>query len=135
MLAITHHTLVAIAARRVGRVEFSSYALLGDDIVIADDSVAHAYHALMTEELGVEINLSKSLVSPTHFEYAKRLVSVGQELTPIGPRNLLIYMRSPYGMVSILRDAISKGYSLDESTWDSMPPLPIYGKRANRNLD
>lgn len=96
--------------------EFTHYAVLGDDIVIGNDIVAHSYLGLMTETLGVEINLSKSLISDTHFEYAKRLVSVDHEFTPIGPKNLLILLRTPYGLVSVLRDAISKGYFLDEKT-------------------
>lgn len=115
MLAITHHVIVQIAASRVGRKNFTHYALLGDDIVIADDAVANAYHALMTEYLGVDINLSKSLISPTHFEFAKRLVSVEHELTPIGPKNLLLLMKTPYGLISVLQDFIFKGGSLDET--------------------
>lgn len=116
MLAITHHVVVRIAALRVGVKEFNHYALLGDDIVIANDAVAQSYHYLMVDILGVEINLSKSLVSKTHFEFAKKLVSVDQELTPIGPKNLLILMRSPYGLISVLRDAIMKGLLFDEDT-------------------
>jgi len=115
MLAVTHHVLVLIAAQRVGIKEFNHYALLGDDIVIANDSVAQSYHTLMTEVLGVEINLSKSLVSSTHFEFAKRLTSTENELTPLGPKNLLILLRSPYGLISVLRDGMSKGLSFSES--------------------
>lgn len=115
MLAITHHVVVRIAANQLNLKDFTDYAVLGDDIVIANDYVAQVYHRLMTEVLGVEINLSKSLVSETHFEFAKRLISVDQEYTPIGPKNILILLRSPYGLVSVLRDAMSKGYSLSES--------------------
>lgn len=136
MLAVTHHTIVSVAASRVGIKDFDHYALLGDDIVIAHDAVAQSYHTLMTEILGVEINLSKSLVSSTHFEYAKRLVSVDHELSPLGPANILIYFRSPYGIISILRDAVAKGFVLDEPIWDSMSQtLPLYGKRLASKLE
>lgn len=48
------------------------YAILGDDIVIADDNVAREYATLLYK-LGVDISLSKSLTSATGAcEYAKR---------------------------------------------------------------
>lgn len=66
------------------------YALLGDDIVIADEKVASAYHYLMTAHFGVEINDFKSLRSDHGvMEFAKRLVSPTEEYTPLGPRNIL----------------------------------------------
>jgi hypothetical protein len=73
MLAVTHHVIVQIAAMKAGfKGLFSDYALLGDDICIADQSVAEQYLILMAS-LGVEINLSKSLVSQTGVtEFAKR---------------------------------------------------------------
>jgi len=49
MLALSHHIIVQVAAIRVGKHRFSAYALLGDDIVIADEAVAESYLALMTE--------------------------------------------------------------------------------------
>jgi len=49
MLALTHHIIVQVAANRVGKTRFSAYALLGDDIVIADEAVAISYHHLMTQ--------------------------------------------------------------------------------------
>jgi len=51
---------------------FSLYAVLGDDIVIADRAVATQYLKIM-EELGVGINLSKSLMSNSKtIEFAKK---------------------------------------------------------------
>jgi len=47
------------------------YAVLGDDIVIADKSVATEYLKLM-DWLGVDINLSKSIISRNRVaEFAK----------------------------------------------------------------
>jgi len=135
MLALSHHVIIQIAAQRVGFKSFKAYALLGDDIVIANDAVAASYYSLMVNTLGVDINLSKSLVSPTHFEYAKRLVSVEHELTPIGPKNILILLRSPTGIVSVLRDAVLKGYSLNESSVTTLiSKFPIFRKRSTSKL-
>lgn len=74
MLALTHHFLVHLAALRAGYVmgTFWAYALLGDDIVIANGKVARSYSQLMLE-LGVGIGFAKSLVSRRgHLEFAKR---------------------------------------------------------------
>jgi hypothetical protein len=49
MLALTHHYIVRVAASRVGISDFTHYAILGDDIVIANDNVALSYHSLVTE--------------------------------------------------------------------------------------
>lgn len=84
MLAVTHHLVAQLAAHRSrSRGVFDSfgfwlptgwytgYEVLGDDIVIFEENVAKEYLAIM-EELGVPINLSKSVIAtnPT-FEFAK----------------------------------------------------------------
>jgi len=71
MLALTHHILVRYAALKAGIHNFKDYALLGDDIVIANDAVASHYLELMST-LGVKINLSKSVVSKDIAEFAKK---------------------------------------------------------------
>jgi len=76
MLALSHHFIVQIAARRTGYVVwFKDYAILGDDIVIANRAVANVYLSIMSD-LGLEINRSKSLVSENGIcEFAKHLLS------------------------------------------------------------
>jgi hypothetical protein len=71
MLALTHHTIVRYAALKAGIHDFRSYAVLGDDIVIANDEVASNYLEVMND-LGVSINLSKSIVSKDIAEFAKK---------------------------------------------------------------
>lgn len=65
---------------------------MGDDIVIFDKEVATAYLRFMTLELGVDINLSKSLVSDkgSAFEFAKRVVTLKGEVTAIPLKGLLL---------------------------------------------
>jgi hypothetical protein len=74
MLALTHHVIVQVAALRSGHIGwFEDYAVLGDDVVIANKQIADSYLVLM-KLLGVEINLSKSLVSSDGVcEFAKKL--------------------------------------------------------------
>jgi hypothetical protein len=74
MLALIHHAMVQYSAHRAGfETWFTLYAVLGDDVVIADDRVARKYRALC-RLLGVTIGLEKSLVATGHtLEFAKRL--------------------------------------------------------------
>lgn len=120
MLAMTHHIIVRIAAIRLGKTNFDHYALLGDDIVIADAQVAKSYHYIMTEILGVEINLSKSLISSHAFEFAKRLVTMESELSAVGAKNLLVGLKTVRGLPTILQDLASKGFTLSEDTINLM---------------
>jgi len=135
MLALTHHVIVRVAARRVGFRNFTHYALLGDDIVIANDLVAASYHSLVTEWLGVDINLTKSLVSTECFEFAKRLVMTSGEVTPIGPGNILLAIKSLNGIPSILLDAHNKGVTMDEAEVDRFfEKIPTIRKSALKEL-
>lgn len=99
MLALTHHALVQLAAERAGvtteSVWFSDYAVLGDDIVIANGSVADEYVKLMSE-IGVGLNLSKSLVSVTGrvVEFAKRTLYKGHNISPIPVKEIYASLKS-----------------------------------------
>jgi len=92
MLALTHHFIVQYASwRRTGNLEwFSDYAVLGDDIVIADKDIADQYYSIMTSELGVEINKSKSLLAKRHLtmEFAKRYFLRGVDCSPLSFKEL-----------------------------------------------
>jgi hypothetical protein len=116
VFALTHHLILQLAAWRVGHKEwFSDYALLGDDIVIADTAVAKCYYTIMTEHLGVDINLSKSLVSAQGvMEFAKRLVSPDEEYSPLGAKNIVLALKDRYTLPSIFIDAMGKGEKVGE---------------------
>lgn len=113
MLAITHHVLVQVAAMRVGWHRwFPFYALLGDDIVIADELVAKSYLTLITS-LGVEINLSKSVVSESGFcEFAKRWCSPNYDYSPVGAAALLKAFRNGSFLVGLYQDLSDKSFDL-----------------------
>jgi len=91
MLALTHHMLVALAALRVGFPvgTFTSYAVLGDDIVLANGQVARSYLNLM-REIGVGIGIAKSLVSRCGvLEFAKRFLVDGHDCSAVSLREVL----------------------------------------------
>jgi hypothetical protein len=79
--ALTHHLIVRYAAEKAGLTSrFSSYVLLGDDIVIANEAVAKEYLAIMAG-LGVEVSEVKTFVSNDMYEFAKRTIYLGTEVT------------------------------------------------------
>jgi len=88
MLAITHHYIVQYSAWVSGvcpKYElFDQYAILGDDFVIWNKTVAQKYLKIM-KRLGLEINLAKSIVSPhgKALEFAKRTFVNGLDVSPI----------------------------------------------------
>jgi len=111
VFALTHHVLLQFAARRAGHNQwFSDYAILGDDICIADKTVADSYFLIMTTLLGVEINISKSLVSDRGvMEFAKRLVTPDCEYSPLGAKNIILCLKDRIHLPSLFLDAVVKG--------------------------
>jgi len=79
-MALTHHLIVRVAALRAGYPHFNQYFLLGDDIVIANAAVATAYRALLSD-LDMPISDAKTHVSDDTFEFAKRWIHKGVEVT------------------------------------------------------
>nr|UJQ92539.1 MAG: putative RNA-dependent RNA polymerase [Mitoviridae sp.] len=79
-MALTHHVLVHVAALRAGKPHFWAYTILGDDVVIADSKVATAYKALLLE-LDMPISDAKTHVSLDTYEFAKRWIHRGSEIT------------------------------------------------------
>jgi hypothetical protein len=111
IFSLSHHLVVQWCAWRVGFNRwFTLYALLGDDIVIADEKVAKEYMKVM-DALGVKIGLAKSLVGQDlSMEFAKRFVYKGQDVSPI---SLKEYHVSKSHMPS-LNELIPKVQSLVE---------------------
>lgn len=96
LLALTHHALVQLAAYEVHKSSgwFLNYAILGDDVVIADRLVARRYLSIM-KEIGVDISLAKSLVSCTSsLEFAKRTWVGGRDCSPVSLAEMLVALRS-----------------------------------------
>jgi hypothetical protein len=80
-MALCHHTIVQWSAIRAGfPVPFTDYFVLGDDLVIMSNKVAAEYRRIISE-LGMEISETKSLVSKTTIEFAKRLFISGKEVS------------------------------------------------------
>jgi hypothetical protein len=91
---------------------FNKYMILGDDIVIYDKKVACTYQ-LILKELGIPINLSKSIIgnkSNSQVEFLKRISLKGKEYSSI--KNNILNKNSMLNMLDLVdimveRDLIS----------------------------
>lgn len=97
MLALTHHVIVHVAATNASLrlTDAVNYAVLGDDFIINQNSVAAEYLEIM-KSLGVSISLGKSVISNRFTEFAKTLRGPGVNLSPIGAGAVLSATRSAY---------------------------------------
>jgi len=112
MLAVMHHVVVQMAAMRSGWVGwFPYYAIIGDDIVIADRGVADHYLAIM-RTFGVAISTHKSIVSETGLlEFAKRWFSGTRgELSAMGPGLLLATIRNIHFLPVLIIQMFQRGW-------------------------
>jgi len=107
--ALTHHALVQRAARRAGATGWwMNYQLLGDDVVfwgddVLSERVSNEYLSLV-KYLGVEINLSKSLISSNGtFEFAKNLVTGGVPLTPFHLKEWKAGLSTPANFTALIK--------------------------------
>jgi len=95
------------------------YVLLGDDVLIGDSEVVNQYLEIM-RKLGVEIQLTKSHISPHFCEFAKRLIYRGVEITPFPYSSLRNSMKSCDLMTALLLQEKDKGWNfiIEESISD-----------------
>nr|DAC76944.1 TPA_inf: RNA-dependent RNA polymerase [Entomophthora muscae mitovirus 5] len=112
--ALTHHLVVYSAARRAGILKFSNYRILGDDIVIGNDQVAHHYREIMTQ-LGCGFSEKKTHVSPDFFEFSKRLVYQGQEFSIFPLSGLIEVVQKWHLLYEFLKQVENRGFEIQRS--------------------
>ncbi|KAL9665340.1 hypothetical protein QQ045_020759 [Rhodiola kirilowii] len=99
LFSLSHHVIVWLAATVAYPSRsrpFWDYALLGDDIVIADRKVADAYQSILAD-LGVSISVPKSIVSDKGIlEFAKKYwrVKPWVDLSPVSMKSLMTVQSS-----------------------------------------
>lgn len=120
MLDLTHHLIVQLAYRTVRGLSFENlkvvwyenYEVLGDDIVLFDEDVAMAYLDIMSK-LGVEINLSKSVIGANEtFEFAKVTGHRGKVVSAL-PWKAFISQNTLMGRANIAFSLLNKGLRPD----------------------
>jgi len=87
---LAHHLVVHWCAFLEGHSNFSfnQYIILGDDIVIKNDQVAKRYLKVITK-LGVNLSLTKTHVSKDTYEFAKRWIKHGKEISGIPTKGII----------------------------------------------
>jgi len=117
---IAHHYVMYWCCRELGiKWSESKYILLGDDVLIGDHKLAKLYLEVMSQ-LGVDISHSKSHASAKLFEFAKRLILDGAEVTPFPISSLSESSSRFYLMVNLLLEESKKGW-----TWSGGIPSTI----------
>lgn len=95
----------------------SKYCILGDDVLIGDRELAILYKDTI-RRLGVDISETKTHQSGKLFEFAKRLVYEGSEITPFPISSLNETCKKGYLFTNLLMEEERKGWS-----WRSGIPL------------
>lgn len=80
--AVAHHFIFFCIAKDL-KVPYKTlkYVLLGDDVLIGSADIASKYMEIM-KNLGVEISLAKTHISPHFCEFAKQLIYRGKNISP-----------------------------------------------------
>jgi hypothetical protein len=111
VMAISHHVLVWWSYKLTYPAKdpkgFNGYAILGDDLVIADRKVAEIYLVLISA-LGVDISLEKSIFKRGSAEFAKSLFLRGRDLTPFPLGSLRFSENTVLSNVQVLLTECSK---------------------------
>lgn len=102
-----------MAATRAGFPAWAyvNYMVLGDDIVLGDDSVAYHYRAILAT-LGVPISEQKSHVSKDTYEFAKRWIHSGAQVTGVSLLGLMNPFTSISGVIGFF-DQVRRNWSLE----------------------
>lgn len=111
MLALTHHMIVNACVSKPNPL----YCVLGDDVIVTRDFSDNYLNIMKT--LGLEISLSKSMISDRYVEFAKRVISKdGKFFSPIGPGLILNLVRDPLTLPVAINEFITFGiFTISES--------------------
>jgi hypothetical protein len=106
---LSHHLVVHWAAYLEGYElgSFKDYIILGDDIVIKDNRVAIRYKRIMYK-LGVSISEAKTHVSKDTYEFAKRWIHRGKEISGIPLRGIAKHYAKPLLIIGFMLDYVHR---------------------------
>lgn len=119
IFSLSHHLIVQYAAFRLGKTNFENYILLGDDIVISDEDVALEYMRLL-KVMDVGISDSKTHISDNCYEFAKRWIYKGVEISPIPLRGLRSSWKDYHLFVPLIYSII---YRIPPQRFTTVPAL------------
>lgn len=136
MMAITHHFILYYARIKHSVSNSGQYFLLGDDIVLKGKKIINAYHSVINE-FGIPIQLTKSFMGKTMFEFAKRVKYKDSEITPF-PLGSLLEANNSYQLItSSFEQARDRGWdaiSLSQTLFRKIFKIFNKGDRLANNL-
>lgn len=114
--ALTHHYIVFYCCKELG-VSWKKlpYALLGDDIVIGNKSVAELYKKTIAS-LHVDYSPAKTHQSKDFYEFAKRIIYKGKEVSPFPISALRQSSKSSDTLVLLINEQIERGFGFVDVT-------------------
>ncbi|AHI43533.1 RNA-dependent RNA polymerase [Fusarium circinatum mitovirus 1] len=136
---LTHHLVVSWSAYKSRKtMNFDQYIILGDDIVIKDDNIANIYKGQMMR-MGVDISDAKTHISKDTYEFAKRWICSGKEISGLPLKGILNNINNLKVCFMILLDYLYKvPTELTQSSWEifrkTFVGLPIKSKGKVRYL-
>ena len=107
-------------------IEDRKFTVLGDDVVICDDTLAEKYLRTL-KSLEIPVNLSKTFQSHDWLEFAKRLVWKGIEVSPFPLHAIHESKGSPSGLFEAFRTACVKGW-LRDVNWTGPALITVINK-------
>jgi hypothetical protein len=124
MLALTHHVIIQIAAKRAELEVYREYVIVGDDSTITSALVSTQYHLLMNR-LGVPINLTKSIGhvdgAVPLAEICKRIFMDGVEISVFNPKLIVRTIHDGRLGPDLQNDLHLRGWNPSESVfWNFM---------------
>jgi hypothetical protein len=121
--ALAHHFLIYLACDELG-IDFksSTYTLLGDDLVIQDESLNNKYLELLGI-YGISYSKEKSHINNNGvLEFAKRFIVRGKEVTPFPLNALYVNKRKPLLTLNTIFEEGRKGW------FQKMEPLSVFSE-------
>lgn len=104
---LTHHLVISWCAFNCKIKDFNQYIILGDDIVIKDNNVAMKYIGIM-QKLGVDISKPKTHVSKDTYEFAKRWIHRGVEVSGIPLKGIFSNLNHIRRLFAIIYDYLER---------------------------
>lgn len=117
MMNLMHHMMIQFIAVHLKKVKpgewYKDYIVLGDDLCLFDKDVANRYLTLC-KELGVSINLSKSIISENRpvIEFAKRTSLNSVDVSAL-PFKELLTSDNFFGRLAVTSRLISNSWGKD----------------------
>ncbi|BAQ36630.1 RNA-dependent RNA polymerase [Fusarium coeruleum mitovirus 1] len=133
---LTHHLVVSWSAYKALKTKnFDQYIILGDDIVIKNNEIANIYRGQMMR-MGVDISMPKTHISKDTYEFAKRWIKDGKEISGIPLKGLINNIKHLKIVYTIINDYLIKVPSnVSLSSWLIFEKIfvgfPIYSKNTS----